>query len=454
MSETATALPIATAGAPAADAAADYSLSDEELLAAEAAPTAPAAAETAAPAAAEPKSAAEESAAAADETKAPAEETPAKLEEGIARDERLLAPELREFFKANPKLAPYADRIYRERAFSQVGTVAEFKGLKDKFATVEEADAALTKARDLDNVDFQFDSGTPETHRELIAGLYDRNAETARHLVQTAMRELPELDRDGYDEIANGIFDATVEQRGVSANVATLIEALFNQEMPDREYAAKRAAEELRESLPGITEGRSSRPIRRGANGGATRQETARAVDVTREGSQQTEFQQKLGVRFLQEARNAFGDVVGPQINAKVAELMKDAPAAARTKVAQDIAYELEQALLADTDLNQRGALRVKAVRQALGYRDDQVQEHAKLIIARAQRALPAITKRVIEHWAGILVGSSKARAAKAAPTGATDVGRGGAPGTVKTAPKKVDYRTMSDEDILNSTDL
>ena len=76
----------------------------------------------------------------------------------------------------------------------------------------------------------------------------------------------------------------------------------------------------------------------------------------------------------------------------------------------------------------------------------------AALVTGKAKALLPAVAKRVVGDWTAAVVGANQARRAKQnASASRADVGVGGAPRPVSAQPARVDYRKMSDEEILNA---
>ncbi len=122
----------------------------------------------------------------------------------------------------------------------------------------------------------------------------------------------------------------------------------------------------------------------------------------------------------------------------------------ARNRVVGEIYRELDTTLRSNRQLAQqmRDAFRSGAL--------DADHQHAlvSLVTGRARQALPGVAKRVLNEWTSTVVAANQDRRTRqrAAERRVDIAGSGGtgSDGPRSMTPREVDYRRMSDADILN----
>ncbi len=416
-----------------------YALSDEEILGAPEAPSSSAKGASEDDAAQETASA-EKTASAVQKPDATAEQ-PAEP----AQEERAVPGEYQETFAAHPALK---DIFFREQAFREVfPTLAEAKALRERFPTIEDATAAIQARQDLGRVDELFESGDPRSHAELISWLQQRDPQAFRTLAATFGQQLASLDQQTYHQIAAGMVSASLANQRLPEHLDWLVQAAEKQDLG----AVKFLASQLAAQLNGW---RQAGPTGNGAR--QTQLSPAEAELARRE--------QAITARETQAAQQTFGwllervnsDVergVQQSVEGKVAELLPDAPAGARQKIATEIYRELDAVLKKDHGLLQqvKSALRGSlALQGAAGKGGGEVA--SALIGSRAKALLPGVAKRIVGDWTTTVLSANQARRSKqAASASRADIGMGGSPGTVMVRQRGVDYARMSDEEILSS---
>ena len=153
---------------------------------------------------------------------------------------------------------------------------------------------------------------------------------------------------------------------------------------------------------------------------------------------------------FMQGANAAAVESVVNEIETQVGKLLPDGIAKpARTRVVGEIYRELDTVLRGNRALTQQihDAFRV-------GRLDgDHQQALVALITARAKQALPGVAKRVLNEWSNAVVTMNQERRERQrnAERRVDIAGGGGGTGARKPmTAKDIDYRRMSDADILN----
>ncbi len=142
--------------------------------------------------------------------------------------------------------------------------------------------------------------------------------------------------------------------------------------------------------------------------------------------------------------------VVVNEIETQVGKLLPDGIAKpARTRVVGEIYRELDTVLRGNRALTQQihDAFRVGRLDA------DHQQALVALITARAKQALPGVAKRVLNEWSNAVVTMNQERRERQrnAERRVDIAGGGGGAGARKPmTAKDIDYRRMSDADILN----
>jgi hypothetical protein len=306
--------------------------------------------------------------------------------------------ELQAAFEANPELR---DAWQSEKAY------------RDVFPSVEDARAAQAQVADLAQLDAWFFSGQPDAHAQLSAAVYRMNPAAFRSLAQAMSNTLARFDRGG---------------------------AAANQ---SRASDAGRVMQSA--SLPGAND-----PPATDALGGRSDGEILRTDQA---GLQNDTAQQGAGrfAAFYQDTNAAVVEGVVDAIRGQVDRLLPEGIAtAARNRVVGEIYRELDGSLRSNRALAQQ-------VRQAFraGAMDAEHQSAvASLILGRAKQALPGVAKKVINEWTtGVLASGNKKFARIRSAESRVDITGGGAPGFSgrrSLAAGEIDYKKLSDADILN----
>ena len=451
-----------SSGMPAATGAADYSLTDLDLLevpeaAAEDSPEADASAARARSNGDAPEQGtapSSENREAAGDQKAPeraAEKaTPAEFDRAF------------ELPGVGPKLREICER---ETAYREVfPTVAEARAVRDVFPNPDAARAAATAQTELARLDSLVESRDPRAHAELLAGLQRIAPEAFRSLALTFGERLAALDPEAHQQVAASMAAQALAGQRWPEHVSLLARAAEQQDWPAVKFLVATLASQMEQwsrSLgtgraarqPGTAEPRPAQP-QFAAPGEPFRNPTPPAYSQPAPGDMAAAASQ-----FLQAVNSDVEQAVQQSVSAKVEELLPDAPQGARQKIAREIRRELDLALRQDPELLEqvrdsvRGALRAGYGRGAAGRAEagPERENVARLIASRARAALPGVAKRVVADWSETVLRSSQARRSRQSEAASrVEVGRGGAPAPVPVRSRGVDYLRMSDEEILN----
>jgi hypothetical protein len=270
----------------------------------------------------------------------------------------------------------------------------EAQEYRETFATPEAARAATGLLADLNRMDALFFSGRPEDHAELARAVADLNPASFASLVQAM----------------NGL--ATEAQK-------------------HRANPAETAAPETRQQNADASR-RDEQP-----------QNDPRVTRITAPTQAQSEFFHAANASAVEGVLEA--------IESQVERLLPEGVSkTARNRVVGEIYRELDATLRSNRDLSRQ-------MREAFrsGSLDAEHQRAVvSLITGRARQALPGVAKRVLNEWTSTLVAANQERRTRqrTAERRVDIAGAGGAGNDGRRAmtAREIDYRRMSDADILN----
>jgi hypothetical protein len=435
-------------GIPAPPDAADYSLTDLDLL-----ESPEAAAET-------PDGIADAKSTAGAEPGKGSESAGETAADGDPAADSAAKPALAEFEHAfelpgvGPKLREICERETADREVFP--TVAEARAVREVFPNPDAARAAATAQAELARLDSLVESRDPRAHGELLAGLQRIAPEAFRSLAITFGERLAALDPEAHQQVAAAMAAQALAGQRWPEHVSLLARAVEQQDWPAVKFLAATLSSQMDEWTRGLRAAPSARPAGSAPPRPAQRQSPAAPSQAA------PSAMAAAANQFLQAVNNDVEHAVQQSVAAKVEELLPDAPQGARQKIAAEIRRELDLALRQDTELLEqvrdsvRGVLRAVPNPEASG-RDGRAEAGpergnvARLISSRARAALPGVARRVVADWSETVLRSSQARRSRQSEAASrVEVGRGGPPAPVPTRPRGVDYTRMSDEEILN----
>ncbi len=285
---------------------------------------------------------------------------------------------------------------------------------RETFATPEEARTATALLADIDRLDALFFSRRPEDHAELA-------------------RTVASLDPSAFASLAqamNGLATETQSRRG--DGVVGAQSANNSGRTPDPALHTANHGHDLpRGAFPAIGEAQPSTLAGRS---------TATPLQPT---AAQTEFFHATNAAAVEGVLEA--------IESQVERLLPEGVSkSGRNRVVGEIYRELDTTLRSNRQLGQqmRDAFRS-------GSLDSEHQRAlVSLVTGRARQALPGVAKRVLGEWTSTMVAANQDRRARqqAAERRVDIAGSGGtgSDGSRSMSPREIDYRRMSDADILN----
>jgi hypothetical protein len=319
--------------------------------------------------------------------------------------------QFRAIFESNPELR---DAWRDVQSFREIFPDLESaRALQKLFPTLEDARAANSQVADLARLDTLFFSNRPESHAELAAAIYRLNPTAFRNLAQM-MNAIGSPVRDGIQTLPpRPAANATVQSSG-SRETGTI--------------AANSNGESNSLSQP--VDGRTL--------GGSEDSPLLQPITAAHEHA------------FFHETNAAAVEGVLNSIQSQLDRLLPEGtPKNTRQRLTGEIYREVDLALQSNRAFRQQ-------LRQA--FRSGQLtpENHRAIVgmvVGRAKQALPGIAKRVLGEWTSGVVAHAGARQERHRNAAKRVDIAGGAPGGDSPRalmPKDIDYRRMSDNDILN----
>jgi hypothetical protein len=309
-----------------------------------------------------------------------------------ANDTEQIEPEhLRAALDANPELR---DAWQEARAY------------RETFATPEEAGAATASLGDLNRMDALFFSRRPEDHAELA-------------------RAVSKLDPEAFASLAramNALANDAARKPGDGARTSGTRE-LFADRANRTEQPAQAQAQNQIQSQE-------------------TNQSRQREAGATLSAAQ---------VEFFHSTNAAAVSSVMDAIESQVERLLPEGISkSARNRVVGEIYRELDTTLRGNRALGQQ----MRDAFRSGGLDEEHQRAIVSLVTGRARQALPGVAKRVLNEWTTTVVSANHERRARqrTAERRVDIAGSGGAgnDGRRAVTSRDVDYKWMSDADILN----
>ena len=360
------------------------------------------------------------------DTKTVAAEDTTRQEEKPAEedDEELLrGPEpenLKRAFKAHPELR---DAFYSAKAFRDtIGSVKEARAYKEMFPSIEEAEMAREHAAMLLNLD-QLYSTDPD---QLFVKLRDGSPEIFEGLVKQIRPVIHSLTPESYRrEIGDPVM------RDVLGNFRQAAQA-----SQDENLLA--AVEIIEEKLGFAAQPQPTQP----------RNDDPRIAEWERWKAGQAQGQVRAVEAFAYETERGVLEAVAKEIDATLSKVPQ-------TGILPGVMDVVRQQILSEV-ANELNADRYQTAKHnSYKYSGDTRPEHRNAIVnARLAQAKPRIAPKVakmLKKLTTTVVEANKAELKRAdAQSQRKEVGSGGAAPPMP-RPTKIDYRRVSDDDILNA---
>jgi hypothetical protein len=301
--------------------------------------------------------------------------------------------QFRAIFESNPELRDaWRDAQSFREIFPNVEAAQEIQKL---FPTVDDARAANSQVTDLARIDALFFSNRPESHAELAAAIYRLNPNAFQSLAQMMNAMTPSLGKDGRRNLAPSIPSLVDTQTGTNDRTRDV------RDHPQRSNVAE-------------------------------------PTNAAHEHA------------FFQETNAAAVEGVLSSIQSQLDRLLPEGtPKNTRQRLTGEIYRAIDSSLQSNRAFGQQlrqsfrsGELTAENQRAIVG-----------MVVGRAKQALPGIAKRVLTEWtSGVLSHASTRQDRQRNAARRVDIAGGSPGGDSPRAlmPKDIDYRRMSDNDILN----
>jgi len=315
-------------------------------------------------------------------------------------------------FESNPELR---DAWRDAQSFREIfPDVESARAIQKLFPTLEDARAANSQVADLARLDTLFFSNRPESHAELAAAIYRLNPTAFRNLAQT------------MNAIVSPIGDRVQTPAPTGPTSAATVQS-------DGERVTGAFA-----------------PNRNGEPNSSSQRIEGRPQDGSEDSHPQQPITAAHEHAFFHETNAAAVEGVLSSIQTQLDRLLPEGtPQNTRQRLTGEIYREIDATLQSNRAFGQqlrqafrRGQLTPENQRAIVG-----------MVVGRAKQALPGIAKRVLSEWTSGVVAHAGARQERQRNAAKRVDIAGGAPGGDSPRalmPKDIDYRRMSDNDILN----
>lgn len=353
------------------------------------------------------------------------ESAPAK-NQGVTDQAPATSPEVAQVFDSLPELRDAVEAAQQFRAV---------------FPTPAAAQDAKAQLNELDSMFF---SGAPADHAALAARIHELSPE-AFHKLASAMNAHAARVAAGNASVSSpSTLQNSAEQGGVGLSGSSVV--------PQSEKQAGAGAES---------------PSAQSANASqsAALPDTPSAINAERPASAISSTRQTADPRrAAQAAFFHFTNAVAVQkvvaaIESQVNQLLPESiSSGAKTRIVGEIYRDLDSTLRGNPQLGKQlreafASAASDAANPAADTRSHQ-QVIVTLVTGRARQALPAIAKRVINEWTHSVVSANRERLARheSAAKRVDIAGAGASDGVNRkpVSPRDVDYKRLSDSDILN----
>lgn len=307
-----------------------------------------------------------------------------------------------------------------------------------QFRAVFPTPAAAQDAKaQLDELDAMFFSGTPADHAALAARIHELSPEAFRGLASAMKAHAAKMaGRNPEANAPGGAADTNVENGNSGASS---IERADEINTPAQPHANVREPGTLTDAFRTTATDQTQAPI----------SVSAQTSDSRR--TAQLAFYHSTNAAVVQKIVGA----IESQVNQLLPESISPG---AKTRIVGEIYRDLDSTLRGNSQLGKqlRDAFAAAAKDGANPGGDARVHQQAivALMTGRARQALPAIAKRVINEWTHSVVAGNRERLARhESAAKRVDIAGGGASDGVNRkpmSPRDVDYKRLSDSDILN----
>ncbi|MHB8539418.1 MAG: hypothetical protein ACYDCD_00540 [Candidatus Acidiferrales bacterium] len=297
--------------------------------------------------------------------------------------------------------------------------------------------AAQDAKNQLDELDKMFFSAQPNDHAALAARIHELSPEAFQSFAHAVQAHAAKVGATSDQTLGTAAANGTTPNESNGSRATNLSGDI-----------AQNAANQ-KASVGDVAQGYSSRPAE-SANGVVQRNpgtgDAAQPAAVPPSDPHRT-----AQIAFFHDTNAAAVEHILGAIHAQVNRLLPDSvPAGTRNRIVGEVYREIDSTLRANRQLG-------KQLREAFqaGSGDSAHQRAIVTLVAgRAKQALPSVAKRVIGEWTQSIVAANRERLSRhEAASKRVDIAGGGSSDGVNRkpiSPRDVDYRRLSDADILN----
>src|SRR5487761_610863 len=305
--------------------------------------------------------------------------------------------------------------------------------------------AARDAKNQLDELDGMFFSAQPADHAKLAARIHDLSPEAFQAFAHAAQAHAAKVGpaTNSVSSISDPAAAGSVASNTASENHAVTSGSGESYKAANQNGAPSVSSDAGQVDLPQAASAH-------GKNGAA--QMTPRTNHAAPQAAASPSDPHRAAqVAFFHDTNAAAVEHILGVIHAQVNRLLPDSvPADTRNRIVGEVYREIDSTLRANRQLGKQ--LR-KALQAGAG---DSAHQRAivTLVAGRAKQALPSVAKRVIGEWTQSIVAANRERLSRhEAASKRVDIAGGGSSDGVNRkpiSPRDVDYRRLSDADILN----
>ena len=305
--------------------------------------------------------------------------------------------------------------------------------------------AAQDAKNQLDELDGMFFSAQPADHAKLAARIHDLSPEAFRNFAHAVQVHAAKV---GAEANPASSVDGPAAAGGMASDASSESHAANSSGDGSQTVATQNGAPNVSSDADQMHSSQAAPAHHVNAAAQATPRANHAAPQVAASPSDPHRAAQ---IAFFHDTNAAAVEHILGAIHTQVNRLLPDSvPAGTRNRIVGEVYREIDSTLRANRQLG-------KQLREAFqaGAGDSAHQRAIVTLVAgRAKQALPSVAKRVIGEWTQSIVAANRERLSRhEAASKRVDIAGGGSSDGVNRkpiSPRDVDYRRLSDADILN----
>ncbi|MHB8526713.1 MAG: hypothetical protein ACYDD2_11220 [Candidatus Acidiferrales bacterium] len=305
--------------------------------------------------------------------------------------------------------------------------------------------AAQDAKNQLDELDGMFFSAQPADHAKLAARIHDLSPEAFQNFAHAVQAHAAKV---GAEANPASSVDGPAAAGGMASDASSESHAANSSGDGSQTVATQNGAPAVSRETDQIHSSQAA-PAH---HANAAAQTTPRANHAAPQAAASPSDPRRAAqIAFFHDTNAAAVEHILGAIHTQVNRLLPDSvPAGTRNRIVGEVYREIDSTLRANRQLG-------KQLREAFqaGAGDSAHQRAIVTLVAgRAKQALPSVAKRVIGEWTQSIVAANRERLSRhEAASKRVDIAGGGSSDGVNRkpiSPRDVDYRRLSDADILN----